>query len=292
VKTLRFWSDEGIVPPTGRRANRYRVYGEETVVRIDLIRTLRAAGLGLAAIRKVLRRDASLADSLRLHLAAVEAHLASLARVAAALRAALRSGKPTERDVRRLCAVTRLTNEERKKVIEDFYAQVSEGIPIDPAWQKKMIEASAPRLPDNPTPAQLDAWIELAELLADSTFIERLRENAKEVWGRGIDLALMRKANEETGAAAAAACARGVKPKSEEGRAVVDIFVAGIARASHKPVDAALKRGMRERFAKHDPRAARYWELVAIMNGTEPPVGNVEDWRFVQEAVAHHLAEK
>ena len=43
---------------------------------------------------------------LRLRLAAVEAHAASLQRVAAALRAALRAGDPEEDDLRRLSAVT------------------------------------------------------------------------------------------------------------------------------------------------------------------------------------------
>jgi DNA-binding transcriptional MerR regulator len=291
VRTLRFWSDAGIVPPAGRRASGYRVYGEEAVLRLDLVRTLREAGLGLDAIKKVLRRDTSLADALRLHLAAVEAHASSLSRVAAALRAALRAGKPTESDVRRLCAVTRLTNEERKAVIERFYARVSEGIPVDDAWQKKMIEASAPKLPDNATPEQLDAWIELAELVADPTFVERLRDSAKEVWGRGLDLAALRKTNEETATAAATARASGAAPESAAGRAVAEGYVAGIARATGKPADAKLKREIYDRFAKHDPRAARYWELVAIMSGTKPPVGNVEDWKFVQAAVARHLAK-
>src|SRR6188508_3230885 len=89
VKTLRFWSDEGLLPPASRSASGYRLYGDEALVRLDLVRSLREAGLGLDAIRKVLRRDLSLGDALRLHLATVEAHAASLHRVAAALRAAI-----------------------------------------------------------------------------------------------------------------------------------------------------------------------------------------------------------
>jgi len=133
VKTLRFWSDEGLLPPASRSKSGYRLYADESLVRLDLVRTLREAGLGLDSIKKVLRRDLSLADALRLRLGAVEAHVASLHRVAAALRAALRTDEPDEDDVRRLCAVTRLTNEERKAVIEDFYAKIGEGIPVDDA---------------------------------------------------------------------------------------------------------------------------------------------------------------
>jgi DNA-binding transcriptional MerR regulator len=288
VKTLRFWSDEGLLPPSSRSASGYRLYGEEALLRLELVRSLREAGLGLETIKKVLRRDMSLSDALRLQLAAVEAHAASLSRVAAALRAALR-GEPDESDVRRLCAVTRLTNDERRTVIEGFYARVSEGIPIDDAWQRKMIEASAPKLPDNPTPEQLDAWIELAELVADPTFVENLRASAKEVWDRRLDIAALRAANEEAARAAASARAASATPASEEGRTVVEKLLEGLARASNKPVDDELRRSVRERFERHDPRASRYWELVAVMSGRPPAVGNVEDWRFIAEAVKVHL---
>jgi hypothetical protein len=54
----------------------------------------------VTARKKVLRRETSLADALRLRLAAVEAHVASLQRIGAALPAALRS-EPNEDDVRR-----------------------------------------------------------------------------------------------------------------------------------------------------------------------------------------------
>jgi DNA-binding transcriptional MerR regulator len=290
VKTLRFWSDEGLLPPSSRSRSGYRLYAEGALLRLDLVRTLREAGLGHEAIKKVLRRDLSLADALRLRLAAVEAHAASLERVAAALRAALRSNDPTESDLRRLSAVTRLTNEERKAVIENFYARVAEGIPIDDAWQKKMIEASAPKLPDNPTPEQLDAWVELAELVADPTFVESLRASAKEVWQRGLDMTQMRAVNERTAAAAAAARAKNALPSSADAKKIVDDFVEGMAKASGKTPDAALRKAIRDRFEKHDPRASRYWELVAVMSGRQPPTGNVADWRFIAEAIKTHLA--
>src|SRR3954469_10862841 len=175
VKTLRFWSDEGLLPPATRSRSGYRLYAEDATLRLDLARSLRDAGLGLEAIKKVLRNDLSLADALRLQLAAVEAHASSLQRVAAALRAALRSGEPNESDLRRLCTVTQLTNEERKNVIERYYQRIADDIPLDSPWRKTLAEASKPQLPENPTPEQLDAWIELSELLTDDSFVERQR---------------------------------------------------------------------------------------------------------------------
>jgi DNA-binding transcriptional MerR regulator len=75
VKTLRFYSDEGLLPLAGRTSSRYRLYATQALVRLDLIRALRDAGLSLDSIKKVLCHEMSLADTLRLRLAAVEAHV-------------------------------------------------------------------------------------------------------------------------------------------------------------------------------------------------------------------------
>jgi DNA-binding transcriptional MerR regulator len=287
VKTLRFYSDEGLLPPVERSGGGYRLYGDEALVRLDLIRTLREAGLGLDSIKKVLHRETSLADALRLRLAAVEAHVASLQRIGAALRAALRS-EPNESDVRRLCSVTRLSNEERKAVIEGFYNRISEGIPIDEKWKRRMIDASAPQLPDNPTPEQLDAWIELAELVSDPTFVESLRNTAKEVWGK-FDMTAMRRASDEVAAAAKDAIARSVAPESAEGKQIVERYGAALAASRDGTFDDGTRRGMRERFERHDPRAARYWELVAKLNGTPSVASTISEWNWIRAAVLHHL---
>jgi DNA-binding transcriptional MerR regulator len=290
VKTLRFWSDEGLLQPAARSRSGYRLYTADAVLRIDLLRTLRDAGLGHDAIRKVLRHDLSLADALRLHLVAVEAHAAALQRVAAALRAALRGdpAEPTESDVRRLCAVTRFTNEERRAVIEKFYAQVAEGLPIDEKWQKSMIDASTPRLPDTPTAEQLDAWIELAELVADPSFIASLRAAAKQSWEPGLDLPALNAANDRALAAAAALRARGVSPESDEARALAYAFADDLAAASKKPADDTFRRSIRRRYETHDPRASHYWTLVARINGA-PASRKVDDWSFVAAAAKLHL---
>jgi DNA-binding transcriptional MerR regulator len=292
VKTVRFYSDEGLLPPVERTDSGYRRYGTEALVRLDLIRTLRDAGLGLEAIKRVLRREISLADALRIRLAAVEAHVASLQQVAAALRAALRveaNREPNEEDIRRLCAVTRLSNEERRTVIENFYERVSEGIPIDEKWKARMVNASTPKLPDDPTPQQLDAWIELTEMVSDPSFVENLRRDAKEVWGK-FDMAAMRRAGEEATAAAKDAVARSVAPEAFEARAIVERFGEALAAAGGKPFDEASRKGMRDRFLRRDPRASRYWELVAILNGNPGVNSTVTEWKWLTAAVVYHFA--
>ncbi|MEU9624698.1 MerR family transcriptional regulator [Streptomyces sp. NPDC048155] len=57
VKLIRHWSDIGVVHPARRTSAGYRVYGTEAVARLQLARTLRDLGLGLATIRDVLERE-------------------------------------------------------------------------------------------------------------------------------------------------------------------------------------------------------------------------------------------
>src|SRR5215218_4861047 len=59
TKTLRFYEELGLLPPTERAANGYRDYGLAALSRLDFIRRGRAAGLTLAQIREVIDiRDA------------------------------------------------------------------------------------------------------------------------------------------------------------------------------------------------------------------------------------------
>ena len=59
TKTLRFYEESGLLPPTERAANGYRDYGPEALSRLDFIQRGRAAGLTLAQIREVIAiRDA------------------------------------------------------------------------------------------------------------------------------------------------------------------------------------------------------------------------------------------
>ena len=67
VKTIRFYADRGIVPPTDRSPAGHRRYGIDAVARLDLVRTLRELGLDLPTIRKVVDREISLAEVAAAH---------------------------------------------------------------------------------------------------------------------------------------------------------------------------------------------------------------------------------
>ena len=60
-KALRLYEQRGLIPPAGRTGNGYRFYSEDTVRRARLIVGLRAMGLSIAVIAKMVR-DVSRGD--------------------------------------------------------------------------------------------------------------------------------------------------------------------------------------------------------------------------------------
>lgn len=294
VKTIRYYSNEGLLPPRGRTESGYRVYGDDAIVRLELIRTLREAGMPIAQIRAVTGRELGLADALRLQLEAVEAHLKALKQVASALRAALRS-EPTEHDVRRLTAVTKLSNDERRALIARFYEDVCEGLPVDDAWKQHMIDASAPQLPDEPSPEQLDAWIALSEIIADPAFLAEMREGAQWAWTQDFDPVAYRAAADAMVAEARRAIEAGTPADAEAAAAIVERAVGGFGAAMGRPVDAILRGEVRRRFVEQDPRASRYWDLVKVLKGTPRDASEAAkawpeaEYRWCVEAMRHHL---
>lgn len=55
--------------------------------------------------------------------------------------------------------------------------------------------------------------------------------------------------------------------------------------------DLDFRNWLRTKYAQHDPRAARYWELVAIMRGQPPCSSPNREWAWIVDAMRHHLAD-
>lgn len=292
VRRLRFYSDEGLLPPAGRTGSGYRVYSDEDLMRLDLIHCLRDAGLGIEAIREVLGRELSLRDALTLRLKALEIEIAAQRRVAAALRTALRAPELTEATMRRVWTMTTLSRTERRRVIDHFYDQVSEGTGIDREWARRMIEASTPELPDDPTPEQCDAWIELAGILADPSFIASMRTNAAKFWTEDFDHAAYAEAATAMVAKARTAMAQELDPTSDTGGALAREWIAISAKTLGREPDRAFRDWLRQAYAAHDPKAARYWELVAILMGQPKDASPNREWGWMVAAMKHHLADR
>lgn len=185
--------------------------------------------------------------------------------------------------------VTNQTNENRRKLIERFFASVYEGLPVDPGMIDSLMEASMPSLPDEPTAEQIDAWIELAEIVSDSGFVEWKR-GVEETWAETVvDMAADREASEQAAAEAREAIDHGLAPDSTEATGVVERFLAASAAARGGELDDEFREELRQAYAKYDPRETRYWELVAIINRGRVEI-QTDESVWLQEAIRHFLA--
>src|SRR5947208_2593861 len=96
VKAVRFYSDQGIVPPTSRSPGGYRRYGLAALARLQLVRTLRELGLDLATIRRVVDREISLGEVAATHAEALAAQIQVLRLRRAVLLAVAEGGSVPE----------------------------------------------------------------------------------------------------------------------------------------------------------------------------------------------------
>ncbi|MCG8925167.1 MerR family transcriptional regulator [Lentzea sp. CC55] len=173
ARTLRFWSNEGAIEPAGRSASGYRLYDAACVTRVELVRTLRELGLGLDDVRRVLERRVTVAEVAAAQVAAIDAQIRSLKVSRAVLSTVSERGSTTE-ETALMNRLARLSAAERLQIIDDFKAEVFGRLDLEPQLRERVRDLAID-LPDDPTPDQVDAWIELAELVQDEGFRARMR---------------------------------------------------------------------------------------------------------------------
>jgi DNA-binding transcriptional MerR regulator len=291
VKTIRFYSDAGLLPPSGRTEAGHRRYSATDVARLQLVRTLRELDLDLAAIGQLLAGRRKLGELLAAHVLALEARDRALHRQLAVLRAAAAS--PTAATLARVHALSRLEAAERGRLLERFWDRVTEGLPVGEAAARLRV-VGTPELPADPTGEQLDAWLELAELAADEDFQRTTRENA--VWGveavgDGFDPDAWTRRVAGAVTLAAELRAAGVEPADPRAAVAVAPMARGLADLLGRRDGPALRRWLVAQLDAHtDPRAERYWRLVGIVQGRpdEEFMERVADHAWLLAALRHN----
>lgn len=289
VRRLRFYSDEGLLLPTGRTDSGYRMYADADLARLDLILALREAGVSLDDIGKLLSRRLALGDVLRLRLDALEAEVRAKRRIANVLRTVLTDDDPTHLDLRRLWTVTSLSHTEVRAAITRFYDHATRDLQVDPSWRERMIEAATPDLPDHPTPAQIDAWTELQAMLADTSHVDAVKAGMTQMRDGTLDAAAYAAASDAAFARVREAIAAGQAPQSEAGHAIARDWLAQSAAAMKRTPDAAFLDWQLSQYRTHHARSARYQDLMAILRGDDATSQTGDVWRWIVDAMGHHL---
>ncbi|MER6000657.1 MerR family transcriptional regulator [Nonomuraea angiospora] len=272
VKTIRFYSDRGIVPPTDRSPTGYRLYDLDAVARLELVRTLRDLGVDLPTIRRVVAREVSLPEVAAAHAEALAVQIRTLRLRRAVLTAVARRGSsPEEMDL--MHKLARLSEDERRRLVDDFLEAAFDGLDTVPGFAGIM-RSMTPELPDDPSPEQVEAWVELAELAQDPGFRAAVRRIlARHAAERGEadapprpDPAALARDH------ARPALTAGLAPRAPEADSVVAAVAAAYARDLGLPDDPALRRRLLDRLEEaDDPRRDHYLELLAVINGWPSP---------------------
>jgi len=264
VKTIRFYSDEGLLPPTDRTPSGYRLYDTRALARLELIKTVRELGLGLADIALVLAEEATVPRLAARHIEALDEQIRRLRLRRAVLRAVVKRRSELE-EVKLMNKLASMSDEERTRLLDEFWAEVSEGVDLDPEFAARVAGAK-PTLPDDPTPEQVEAWVEFAELIQDPEFrqlVRRMSERRSAELADGAGTLGRQEDWVSWSTRAQQYLDAGLAPSSAEGRALADEIVAASgARDRHELAD---------QIASYtDARAERYWQLLGIMNGWPP----------------------
>jgi DNA-binding transcriptional MerR regulator len=308
VRTIRFYSDSGLVPEAGRTPAGYRTYDREAPQRLGLVRTLRDLGIDLPTIRKVLDREVSVTSVAAAHAAALDIQIRGLRLRRAVLRAVVErgatnrqagpaSGPASGKDVELMNRLAQLSDAERRRMIEDFLDDVFRGLDIDPKFEQGM-RSAMPDLPEEPTTAQIEAWVELAELVAEPDFRRRIRQMAQRAAedraaGRSVDASAGQATAMAVASRAGEAVAAGIDPASAQAAPIVDELVAGYAGVRGESDGPELRRWLVEMIATFaDPRAERYWQLLATINGWPAIPSSVPAWEWFRAALQASLMPK
>jgi DNA-binding transcriptional MerR regulator len=279
VRTIRFYSDQlldgrRLLEPAGRSDAGYRLYDVEAASRLELIRTLRELGVDLPTIAKVLGRELTVAQVARAHAEALEATVRMLRLRQAVLRAVASRDTDWE-ELELMNRLTRLDAAERRRILDGFVDRVFAGIEDEHQAGEQfaaMMRTAVPDLPQEPTEQQVQAWVELVELIRDEDFIARSRQMA--AYGAAKRARLDDAAWEADQKAFAmvlaprseAAWSSGLAAGSAEGRARAREIFEDWCAALGRPADGAGRALLLESLtALNDPRVGRFWRLVGVV---------------------------
>uniref|UniRef100_A0AAU2K165 MerR family transcriptional regulator n=1 Tax=Streptomyces sp. NBC_00049 TaxID=2903617 RepID=A0AAU2K165_9ACTN len=285
VKTLRYYSDSGLLPVSARSTGGHRRYGPEAWERIRLIRRLRALDTPIATITQVVTGECSLGELVATELDVVQERLTELRWRQATLQAL--DDCPGEERLRRLEILSRVQRlpEAHRTLTDHWYRALSAALPGNRL--DIMIAMLSPGPPQDPDPASALAYAELHLLVSTPSFTRWTQDHDEEMRDGPAFYAEI----DEAAALTAAAMAQGLPPGAGD---AVDAFVSAHARGrreSDTPAFRTFLHGLVSRSSGFDPRLERYWALVGTATGGRVPNMTVAH-RWLTDGLAISIADR
>ncbi|MCX4572664.1 MerR family transcriptional regulator [Streptomyces sp. NBC_01571] len=280
VKTVRFYSDRGLLPEASRSGGGHRRYGPSALERLRLIRSLRTLGLPLPEVRRVIEDDGAagrvLEDAVAGRLRELGSEVRALRWREAALRL-VRECPPVER-ADRLRLVGAVNVPPSTAPLARFWrAWLPPRMPARAT--SAFLELAVPQPPDEPDPAQVLAFARLhAMTTAPCPGGRQPQPEVHRVAG-GHGAAALYAGLAEAYELAGPQVRRARDPYPGE---ALDAYVAAYASAYDSRDSRGFRRLLAARLAA-EPRLDRYWELTAVVltppgGRPEPTPGSADDW--------------
>ncbi|MFD5828819.1 MerR family transcriptional regulator [Lentzea sp. NPDC060358] len=303
VSAIRFYADEGVVTPTSHTDSGYRLYDIEAIARLELVRTLRDLGASLEDVRRHLADETSLHDLAAMHLVIVERELRHLKARRAVLRTVARE-KSDARQVALMHELVSMSDEDRERLLDEFWTEVTDGLTVHPAFVEHL-HRMRPELPWEPETGQLQAWIELADLVRDADFRSEVREffhasfaSPRAFAATSPERMAAVEAHRLVEVEAREAERAGVAPDSPRGREIAGRLLASLAGLSGRAPEPGLVTNApdpvvdahaREAIAKFGGLLERYAALTETISGR--PLPDFGDTGVSDEWLAAALAD-
>ncbi|WP_306319167.1 MULTISPECIES: MerR family transcriptional regulator [unclassified Streptomyces] len=281
VKTVRFYSDKGLLPERTRSTGGHRRYGGEALDRLRLIRSLRGLGLPVPEVRRIVDERAgaqgALEDAVAGQLRTLGSRLTALRWQEAALR--LVQECPPDERADRLRLVGALDTPPSTAPLARFWrAWLPPRMPA--ASRTAFLEAAVPVLPESPSPAQVLAFARLCALVSrPCTPDTGPTQPAAHHTAGARESAVLYAGLAESYDLAAHRIRAGDAPVPGE---ALDCFVTTYASVAHHRDTLAFRRGLARQLSA-DPRLDPYWDQVARLTTAEgarpePTPGTAHDW--------------
>ncbi len=283
VSAIRFYADSGVIPPTDQTDAGHRLYDVDAIARLELVRTLRELGAGLEEIRRLLADETTLRDLATTHLALVDRQMRQLRTRRAVLRTIVNQNTATEQ-VTLMHTLASMSDDDRSRLLDRFWDEVTDGLTVHPAFVDHL-HRLRPYLPEDPTTEQLQAWIELADLVQDQAFRHSVREFFHTAFASPRALELTAPSRLERieehrliEVEAWQAQQSGMSPYSPQAREIAERLVVSIAgltadTAEHPPGEHDLAE-VRRSLAAPDRTTASYQEAEHAMSGFTDLLGS------------------
>ncbi|WP_415953706.1 MerR family transcriptional regulator [Streptomyces sp. KLOTTS4A1] len=278
VKTVRFYSDRGLLPELPRSGGGHRRYGPEALDRMRLIRSLRGLGVPVAEVHRIVEeRAGALEDAVAGQLRSLGTRLTSLRWQEAALR--LVQEAPAAERADRLQLVGMLGSPPSTAPLARFWrGWLPARMPAKATAD--FLDVAVPAPPDSPSTGQVLAFARLNALVSQPCGGPRAATQPAAHRAVGPrESALLYAGLVEAYELANREIRSGAEPYAGE---ALEAFVDTYATVSGHRDTPVFRQGLARELAA-DPRLDGYWELVSQVRTApgarpEPTPGASHDW--------------